>query len=291
MGKPRAVVAIAFVTVLSGSALTWTTPPLAHADALADLRSAINGMRSGSTCPALSYNVNLEGDAQHYIGNNLPGVPAAGQYNGTVHKIQAEGDPEADAVKALTAFPDTGASVNDCSWKDFGVGFYRPSGTEDDYVSVALGRPDAPAPAPPAAPANSNLPVSCAGYTLPPGSDCSKTPNPSPPVAPAPPPVTDAIGASFGSPGLTSLALKVTNSSALNAACHYDAEANSIDPLVPKQTLRDFQVAPHTTSAKPHVETFNGAPTLTNYSVTITCTDASGKQAEPVGTVQLSETW
>lgn len=290
MAKPRTGATLAFVSVLTGSAVASVMAPTAHADALSDLRAGINLMRSGSTCPALSYNVNLEGDAQHYIGNNLPGVPAAGQYNGLVHKIQAEGDPESQAVNHLTAFGDTVSSVNDCSWKDFGVGFYRPPGTEDDYTSVALGKPDAPAPAAPAAPANSNLPVSCAGYTLPPGSDCSKTPNPNPPAAP-PPPVTDAIGASFGSPGLTSLALRVTNSSALTAACHYDAEASTIDPLVPKQTLRDFQVAPHTTSAKPHVETFNGAPTFTNYSVTITCTDASGKQTEPIGTVQLSETW
>ncbi len=83
----------------------------------------------------------------------------------------------------------------------------------------------------------------------------------------------------------------VTNSSALTAACHYDAEAQSLDLFVPSQTVRDFQVAPHTTAAKPHVETFDGAPTLTNYSVTITCTDASGQQTDPVGGVQLSQMW
>ena len=280
----------AFVTVLTGSGLAWSTPPLAHADALADLRSAINGMRSGSTCPALNYSIPLEGDAQHYIGNNLPGVPAAGQYNGTVTKISDENDPEAAAVKSLVADGNVTSAVNDCSYKDFGVGFYRPAGTEDDYVSVALGKPNAPAPAAPPQAANADKPIACAGYQLPPGSDCSKTPNPNPPAAPAAP-VTDAIGASFGKPGLTSLALSVTNSSAMTAACHYEADANTIDPLVPKQTVRDFQVAPHTTSAKPHVETFNGAPTFTNYSVTITCTDASGKQTEPIGTVSLSETW
>jgi len=60
---------------------------------------------------------------------------------------------------------------------------------------------------------------------------------------------------------------------------------------VPSQTVRDFQVAPHTTAAKPHVETFDGAPTLTNYSVTITCTDASGQQTDPIGSVQLSQMW
>jgi hypothetical protein len=92
-------------------------------------------------------------------------------------------------------------------------------------------------------------------------------------------------------PGLTSIQLNVTNSSALTAACHYDAEAQSLNPLVPNQTLRDFQVAPHTTSAKPHVEAFDGAPTLTNYQVTITCTDASGQQKDPIGTMQLSQLW
>ncbi len=103
--------------------------------------------------------------------------------------------------------------------------------------------------------------------------------------------MVNAITASFGKPGLTSIQLRVTNSSALTAACHYDAEAQSLNPFVPSKTVRDFQVAPHTTPSNPHVETFNGAPTLTNYQVTITCTDASGKQQDPIGTVQLSELW
>ena len=109
--------------------------------------------------------------------------------------------------------------------------------------------------------------------------------------APAPVPVTNAIGASFRPPGLTSISLQVTNSSALTAACHYDAAAHTLDPLVPKDTQRDFTVAPHTTPANPHVETFNGAVTFTNYAVTISCTDASGQQKEPIGTVKLSQTW
>jgi hypothetical protein len=75
------------------------------------------------------------------------------------------------------------------------------------------------------------------------------------------------------------------------AACHYEAEAQSLNLFVPGQTVRDFQVAPHTTAAKPHVETFDGAPTLTDYSVTITCVDASGQQTDPIGSVQLSQMW
>ena len=40
-----------------------------------------------------------------------------------------------------------------------------------------------------------------------------------------------------------------------------------------------------------HTETFNGAPTLTTYNVTLTCKDASGKQSAPLGSVQTNVTW
>jgi hypothetical protein len=293
MDKTHAVAAIAFVTVLTGSALMWTTPPSAHADALADLRLAVNNARSSSTCAPLAYSTALEGEAQHYILNDLPGVPPAGQYVGTWNTLLNTGDPESTAIKNLIT-GGVSAAVTDCSWKDFGVGYFRDTANHEEFdrVAVSLGKPAAsPAPPAPAAPNPASLPVHCSigGYTLPPGSDCSKTPNPAPP--PAPQPVVNAITASFGKPGLTSIQLIVTNSSALTGACHYDAEAQSLNPFVPSQTLRDFPVAPHTTTAKPHVETFDGAPTLTNYQVTITCTDASGQQKDPIGTVQLSQMW
>jgi len=298
MSKTRSLAAIAFATTLTGSTLALTMAPMAHADSLAPIRQAVIDARAGSTCPPLNYSVPLEGEAQHAVGNTLPGVPPTGQYQGTFD-VAGHSAPFGSANNVpdgtRLAVSQAGGAINDCSYKDFGVGFVRTDG--EDQVAIVLGKPAAPAapvPQPQPQPANTNLPVSCAGgggYKLPPGSDCSKTPNPSPPPAPAPQPVVNAITASFAKPGLTSIQLKVTNSSALTAACHYDAEAQTNNPLVPSQTLRDFQVEPHTTAANPHLETFDGAPTLTNYQVTITCTDASGQQKDPIGTVQLSQTW
>ena len=139
----------------------------------------------------------------------------------------------------------------------------------------------APAPVP-----DSQKPVHCSagGYTLPPGSDCSKTPNPNPP---APPPVTNAIKANFDPPGLKKVTLRVENSSNLTAACHYEAKANTNNPLVKKDTTRDFTVPANGKDA----EEFDGAPTGTTYTVTITCKDASGKQTQDIGDQNLTLKW
>jgi hypothetical protein len=102
-----------------------------------------------------------------------------------------------------------------------------------------------------------------------------------------PPPVTNAIDASFGDPGLSTLDFTVTNSSALTATCNYTATANSLNPLVPKKTTRQFNVPANGN----HTESFNGAPTLTTYNVTLSCKDASGKQKEELGHKDLSVTW
>jgi hypothetical protein len=103
----------------------------------------------------------------------------------------------------------------------------------------------------------------------------------------APPPVTNAIQASFGDPGLSTLDFNVINTSALTATCNYTATANSLNPLVPKKTTRQFNVPANGN----HTESFNGAPTLTSYNVTLSCKDASGKQKEELGHVDTSVLW
>ena len=100
-------------------------------------------------------------------------------------------------------------------------------------------------------------------------------------------PVTDAIKASLGPPGLVKIILTVTNSSDLPAACHYDAKAKTNNPLVPKEPTRDFKVPANGKDD----EEFNGAPTNTTYDVTIACKDASGKQTPDIGDVSLSLKW
>jgi hypothetical protein len=101
------------------------------------------------------------------------------------------------------------------------------------------------------------------------------------------PEVTNAIQASFGDPGLSTLDFNVTNTSSIAARCDYTATANSINPLVPKTTKRTFNVPANGN----HTETFSGAPTFTNYNVVLSCVDASGKQKAPLGTVNTSVTW
>ncbi|WP_142239780.1 hypothetical protein [Mycobacterium sp. ST-F2] len=131
--------------------------------------------------------------------------------------------------------------------------------------------PQAPAPKP-----DIQCPPGSPTPTVPAGGSCAPIPD-----------VTNAIQASFGDPGLNSLAFNVTNTSNIAATCNYTATANSINPLVPKKTTRQFTVPANGN----HTETFNGAPTLTTYNVTLTCKDASGKQSAPLGSVQTSVTW
>jgi hypothetical protein len=144
MSKTRALAAVALATTLTGSMLALTVAPMAHADPLAGVRQAVNNARAGSTCPALNYNIHLEGDAQQYVGNTLPGVPPAGQYTGVPETvIQGLGDPAQAAIDDM--MKKAGGAINDCRNVDFGVGFLRDGETDD--VAVALGQGAAPPPA------------------------------------------------------------------------------------------------------------------------------------------------
>ena len=131
------------------------------------------------------------------------------------------------------------------------------------------------APQPAAAPAPAPAPVP------------APAPAPVPVPAPAAAPVTNAIKANFDPPGLTKVVLRVENSSNLPGACHYDAKANTNNPLVPKNTTRDFTVPANGKTA----QDFPGAPSGTTYTVTITCKDASGKQTQDIGDQNLTLKW
>jgi hypothetical protein len=89
MSRTRALVAVASLT---SSTLALPVARMALADSLAPIRQAVASVRSGSTCPPLNYSVALEGEAQHAIGNNLPGVPPTGQFQGTFD-IAGQGAP------------------------------------------------------------------------------------------------------------------------------------------------------------------------------------------------------
>jgi hypothetical protein len=126
----------------------------------------------------------------------------------------------------------------------------------------------------PAAPPPVQCPPDSPVKTVPAGQTC-----------PAAPPVTDAIGLSFGQPKITlippsaSITATVTNSSALPGKCTYDA--------TPGNTHRDFTVPAKGSTPL----TFSGLATGTNYHATVSCTDSSGKQTQPIGSASQDVTF
>ncbi|MDT5009072.1 MAG: hypothetical protein QOH57_689 [Mycobacterium sp.] len=218
--------------------------PMAHADALSDIRAAVNNARAGTPCGALNYNVNLEGNAQADVGNKLPGVPPSGKYDGKTAEINGYGDPTSTAVGDLMA--KARPLIGDCSYKDFGVGFFRSSGI--DAVAVALGEPHA-APKP-VEPQTKQCPDG--GPVIPVAQQCpaaapqtKQCPDggPTVPVADACPvkkvAPTNAVTMTVKKAGLQ-VNVTVSNTSDLAAQCTYDAtEANGLGPAV----HRDFNLA------------------------------------------------
>jgi hypothetical protein len=172
-------------------------------------------------------------------------------------------------------------SVQGCRKKDLEGDWCGPW-ADYTFTRPAGAAPQAPAPQAPAAPAapaakpDIQCPAGSPTPTVPAGQTCAPIPD-----------VTNAIQASFGDPGLTSLDFNVTNTSSIEAACTYTATANSLNPLVPKKTTRQFNVPANGN----HTETFSGAITGTTYNAVLSCKDASGKQKAELGHVTTSVTW
>jgi hypothetical protein len=266
----------AFAACALGFASATMAMPTAHADPLDNIRGAVNGARAQSTCQPLTYSGQLEGAAQAYAHFDTDPSSNPQGYAGQVVGFKVRDDPTNKATSE--AVGQATPTIKDCTFKDFGVGMVRLDAVDLSQVTVVLGKPPAPAPASPPAPApNSNAQVHCsAGYTLPPGSDCSKTPNPNPPAAA---PVTNAIQLSFGPPRLGSITATISNSSDLTAKCTYDA--------TPFNTHRDLTVNPHSSTD----QTFSGFNTLTSYHVVVSCHDASGKQSQEIGHAETNVTF
>lgn len=147
------------------------------------------------------------------------------------------------------------------------------------YKAAPVAAPPPAAPPPPPAPApkpDIQCPAGSPTPTVPAGQSCAPIPD-----------VTNAIQASFGAPGATSLDFNVTNTSNIEATCNYTATASSLNPLVPKKTTRQFNVPANGT----HTETFNGTVTFSTYNAVLSCKDASGKQKAELGHVETSVTW
>jgi len=104
------------------------------------------------------------------------------------------------------------------------------------------------------------------------------------PVDTAPQVFTNAITPSFdGQQTVFKVTLK--NSSPLPATCNY--EAVSLNPVLPSDTTTTFDVPANGS----HTESFNGVKIGTQYKITIPCNDSSGKQTEPLGSVNQTVTW
>ncbi|MGW0162891.1 hypothetical protein ACWDUN_26570 [Mycobacterium sp. NPDC003323] len=198
--------------------------PAAHASPLDAIRGAVNAARTN--CPPLNYNIDLEGNAQAVAGNRSPGVPPSGRYNGKTAEGDMIGDPTAEAISELVN--QMRPLINNCNYKDFGVGMRRDDGGEYSVVSLALGEPRAVAPPPPPRPAPAPAPA----------------PIPAPPPPPPPPPVekapTNAVTLSIKREGLRAK-VTVGNTSDLQAQCTYKArEVNGLGIPV----SRNFGVNP-----------------------------------------------
>ena len=261
MTKTRTAVvfatAVSSCCVLAGVA----TMPTAHATPIDNLRGAVNDARARTSCAPMNYSVQLEGFAQHFVRGGNPGQDTG--YAGEITRMIRTDDPTDKAIDEMLA--DGSFNIANCAYKDFGVGMVRNG--DVSVVGVELGIPAAPAaPAPPPAPTPAH--------------------NPAPPPAEAPPQVfTNAITASFNTEQETTFLMGVTNHSPLTASCNY--EAISLNPLAPSDTTRTFTVAGQSTE----IEKFNGLKTGTQYKITLTCNDATGKQTEPLGSVIQTVTW
>jgi hypothetical protein len=209
--------------------------PVAHADPLDAIRAAVNGVRAGSPCGALTYSGQLEAAAQGYARNradqNLHGYP------GTARLVSLKDDPTAKATEYLMIENEN--SIRDCRYKDFGVGMTRVDDDENSVVAVALGEP-APAPAPQAPPQQAppqadNRGTFCTetGVTVPAGQKC-------PAKAAVQKPPTDAVRMVIAR-GLTDVTVQVSSTANIAGQCTFNAEeVNGLGLPV----TRTFDIAP-----------------------------------------------
>jgi hypothetical protein len=254
--------ACAWLAIASAVGIAGTSAiPVANADPLDPIRAAANNARSQTSCPPLNYNRDLEGQAQHAAENTEDGVPPFGQYKGTFIVLQASGDHEDKQIGRVVNDPVSKLSFKDCGYKDFGVGFKRFDNTENDFVVIVLGKPDAPdavqppQPVDPPKPVEAAKPIPCPdGSEVPAGQTC--------PAEPAP---TDAVTMNLNRSGLTNVTATFANSSKVSGICHYDAE--DVNGILPGKT-DDFSIGAKATVTR----TYPAPPILSTYHAVVSCT-------------------
>jgi hypothetical protein len=243
MTRSRASTSIGAVAVFIGSSVLSgaLAMPIAHADPiLVPIQNAVEGLRGGSSCPALNYRGDLEGAAQGYARG---GKISANGYPGTVHGYKADGDPTSEATGHLTSTAFNG--IMDCKYKDFGVGMLRSGDTST--VTVALGEPTPAAPPPPPPP-----PVAAPAPVVPP-----------PVAAPEPAKVapTNAVTMNINISGLGA-DIAIASSADIPGSCTYRATA----PLLPAVN-KSFDLAPNGSMSFSTL----APPLLSTYHVVLSC--------------------
>jgi hypothetical protein len=241
MTRSRASTSIGAVAVFIGSSILSgaLAMPIANADPiLVPIQNAVEGMRGGSACPALTYRGDLEGAAQGYARG---GKIAANGYPGTVHGYKADGDPTSDATDKMVSTAAGG--ISDCKYKDFGVGMLRTGDTST--VTVALGAPTPAAPPPPP-------PVAAPAPVAPP-----------PVAAPEPAKVapTNAVTMNIDISGLGA-DIAIASSADIPGNCTYRATA----PLLPAVN-KSFDLAPNGSTSFSTL----APPLLSTYHVVLSC--------------------
>jgi hypothetical protein len=154
------------------------------------------------------------------------------------------------------------------------VGTVNDDGSAGGTVSYSDGGPGS---------FTSNKPMTC--LDAPPQQQQQQIPQQQQQPVDTPPQVyTNAISPSFDGEA-TAFKVTLKNSSPLPATCNY--EAVSLNPLLPSDTTRTFDIPANGS----HTESFNGLKTGTQYKITIPCNDSSGKQTQPLGSVNQTVTW
>jgi hypothetical protein len=268
----RTPISIAMAMVFLGaSMLSASAMPVARADdPLGPIRGAVNGDRSRTACPAFTYSRVLEDAAQARARSEVLAGFQPPAYNGKTTDFTAIGDPQADAINKAYKL-GAGAVISDCSYTEFGVGFFRSDlHASYDRVTIFFGTP-ATAKAPTSTPSATSDPTlipTPASRQCPAGS-----PTPTVPAfgtcAPVPPP-TDKVSVSFDR-GFQ-WTVNVTSTADIQGKCTYAAT----NPVLPGSN-KNFDIGPKGSASF----TVLAPPPFSTYHVVVSCSGPfDGKNVE-----------
>lgn len=265
MTRTRTSASLAFAAALTGSALSWAVAmPVANADPLPngyDVSCTPNGNGAVchvSGCPRV--HDDEAGDVVHVRFNAQPQNEIGKGCGDTIDVSTSLTQSTVNVASGFT-FSIQGCRKHnisdDCgAWSDYK--FTPPAPVAPPPAPVVPPPAAAPVVPPPAAPVQ--CPSGSTTPTVPAGQSCTAAV------------VTNAIALSFGPPSFGNITATVRNSSDLTGNCTYDATGLA-------DTHRDFTVGAKGSTTL----SFNGFNTGTTYHATVNCTDASGKQTQPIG--------